>query len=101
MTEHPVLDLVPLARARREVAHRDREPQEIGQLLDRYLPKPGAMTVTAPGIRRDQEPLGGGIDSRRPIVAHLQMSETCVSGAFPSHPCVPWASRRGTGQWRP
>src|SRR5512142_2333649 len=40
MTEHPVLDLVPLARARREVAHRDREPQEIGQLLDRYLPKP-------------------------------------------------------------
>jgi len=26
MREHPVLDLVPLARPRREVAHRDREP---------------------------------------------------------------------------
>src|SRR5512135_1717212 len=33
--------------------------------------------------------------SRRPIVAHLQMPETCVSGAFPSHPCVPVDGRRG------
>src|SRR5262249_44791905 len=37
--------------------------------------------------------------STRPIVAHLQMSETCVSGAFPARPCVPSASRPGTGRW--
>src|SRR4051812_43669886 len=67
MRKHPVLDRVPLARPRREVAHRDREPQEIGQLLERYLPKPRATTVTAAGIGRDQEPLRGGIDLR----AHL------------------------------
>jgi hypothetical protein len=64
MAKHPVLNLVPLARTRGEVAHRDRQPQEIGQVLDRYLPEPGSTTVTAPGIRRDQKPLGLGIDLR-------------------------------------
>ena len=56
--EQPVLDLVPLARARRKVTHRDGEPRAIGELLQFPLPEAQAGAVAAAGIRRDQQRLG-------------------------------------------
>src|SRR5512135_621947 len=38
--------------------------------------------------------------STRPIVAHLQTSGICGSGAFPSRSCILWTGRPGTHQWR-
>src|SRR5688572_24725879 len=39
MREQAMLDLVPLARARREVTHRHGEPRPIGELLELPLPQ--------------------------------------------------------------
>ena len=38
--------------------------------------------------------------STRPIVAHLQTSETCGSVASPSHPCAQCAIHPDTDRWR-
>ena len=39
VTEQAVLDLVPLARARREVRHMDGEAQGVGEALEAGLPR--------------------------------------------------------------
>ena len=49
MTEHPMFDLVPLARAGREVTHRHRQAEPIGQILQFVLPQ---STPAAVGNRR-------------------------------------------------
>jgi len=61
VAEHPVLDLVPLARAGREMADRDPQPQVVGQTLQRHFPQPRAISVTATGIGSDQESACPGI----------------------------------------
>src|SRR3990170_776267 len=38
VTEKPMLDLVPFARAWREVANAQRQSRPLGQALQRYLP---------------------------------------------------------------
>ena len=53
--EQAVLDLVPLARSGREVAHRDRMPGAVGQLLDLPLPQANAWPVAAASVRGDQQ----------------------------------------------
>src|SRR5205814_323168 len=53
-----MLDLVPLARARRKVAHRDGKPGAIRQPLQFPFPEPEAGAVTPAGIRGDQQRLG-------------------------------------------
>ena len=55
--KHPVLDLVPLARPRRKVAHRDGEPGAIRQPLKFPFPEPEAGAVAPAGIRGDQQRL--------------------------------------------
>src|SRR5512142_904749 len=62
VAEHPMLDRVPLARAGREVAHRDPQAGLIGELLQLHLPQPAAPPVGAAPIGRDQQPLRPWID---------------------------------------
>src|ERR1700730_17910268 len=52
-----MLDLVPLARAWRKVAHRDGEPGAIREPLEFPFPEPEAGAVTPAGIRGDQQRL--------------------------------------------
>ncbi len=49
--EHPMLDLVPLARTRRKVTDRDHQARPIGQTLQFPLPQPEARPV-APACSR-------------------------------------------------
>src|SRR5665213_4143160 len=53
--EEPVLDLVPLARARREVADGYREPGAASERSELALPEPAAGAVRAAGVRGDQQ----------------------------------------------
>src|SRR3954451_22406501 len=53
-----MLDLVPLARPRREVTDRQPQAERIGQRLQRHLPQPRPTAVRPAGVRQDQELLG-------------------------------------------
>ena len=55
VTEHPVLDLVPLARARWKMAHRDPKPRLVRQLLQLPLPQAVAAPIGTPAVSRDQQ----------------------------------------------
>ena len=55
VAEHPVFDLIPLARPRREVAHRDPQAGLIGQLLQLHLPETATAPVRAAAIGSDQQ----------------------------------------------
>src|SRR5262249_35905056 len=61
VTEEPMLDLVPLARARWLMAKLARQARLVGELLHRPPPEPGSRTVAAPTIGRDQQPGRAGI----------------------------------------
>src|SRR5579863_8040829 len=61
--EQPVLDLVPLARARRKVADGDGKTRLVRQHLQFQLPKPQARPVAAPAVRSDQQVLGRRIEA--------------------------------------
>src|SRR6266571_7523107 len=58
MTKQAMLDLVPLARAGREMAHFDLQTGFIAQRLQFDLPKTISATVAAATVRRDQQALG-------------------------------------------
>src|SRR6516165_10446184 len=62
VAENPVLDLVPLARPRREVTDGNPQTRLIGQTLQTDLPEPIAAAVAPPGIGRDQQLLGLRVD---------------------------------------
>ena len=66
--EQPVLDLVPLGGARREVADRDRQPRLGGQGGQLALPDPVPVAVGAARVRGDQQ--AGGLRVV-PAAAHL------------------------------
>ena len=53
VAEYAMLDLVPFAGARREVAHMDRHSQAHRQLLQRHFPKAAPATVAATPVCRD------------------------------------------------
>ena len=53
-----MLDAVPLARARRIVADRDRQARAIGKALQFPFPQPQSRTVAAPRIGRDPQVRG-------------------------------------------
>src|SRR5512135_1121861 len=53
--EQAVLDLVPLAGARREVADRDLKPGPIGERLKLHLPEPDPIPVTPAAVGADQQ----------------------------------------------
>src|SRR5712672_878527 len=56
--EEPVLDLVPLAGAGREMADGDVEPDLVGQLLELPLPQTHARPIAAAAIGGNLKPLG-------------------------------------------
>ena len=58
VAKHPVLDLVPLACAWREVAHREADAGLICEVLQGHLPSPRPRTVTAATVGVDHQ-LGG------------------------------------------
>ena len=47
VAEHSVLDLVPLARSRRNMAHLDRNREFIGQLLELAAPQANPVPIAA------------------------------------------------------
>ena len=51
----PMLDLVPFAGPRREMADRELQSEVIGQALQRHLPEPRPVTVAPTSIGRDQQ----------------------------------------------
>ena len=59
--EQAVLDLVPFAGARRQMAYRDGTSQLIGELLQFNLPEAYAVAVTASAIGRDHQACGTGM----------------------------------------
>lgn len=60
--EQAVLDLVPFARARREVTDGDGEPGAVGELLQLPLPEAELRAVAATGIGGDDQRRGVAID---------------------------------------
>ena len=56
VAEQPVLDLVPLARPGREVAHRDLQPGLFGQDGELVFPEPAPVAVGAAGVAGGQQP---------------------------------------------
>src|SRR5512142_2134659 len=59
--EQPVLDLVPLARARREVADGDLQARLVGEALEFHLPEPDPIPIAPPTVSTDQQPLRLGV----------------------------------------
>lgn len=59
-----MLDLVPFARARREMANGDQESRRIRHRLQFQLPQAQAIAVAAPAVRRDEQP--GGLRVQAP-----------------------------------
>src|SRR5258708_17531421 len=53
--EQAMLDLIPLAGARREMTHAQFQPHCVGQLLQGYLPKSGSTTVAATAVGGDEQ----------------------------------------------
>lgn len=58
VAEHSVFDLVPLARARWEVAHLYRRSDLVGQVLQLHAPPPDPVAVAAAAVSGDQQALG-------------------------------------------
>ena len=59
--EEPVLDLIPLARARWEVTYANGKVSLIGELLQLQLPEPEPVAVAAATVRGDQQASGPGV----------------------------------------
>ena len=59
--EHPVLDAVPLAGARRMVNDGVGQAGLVGELLELELPEPDAGAVGAAAVGGDQQTLGPGL----------------------------------------
>jgi hypothetical protein len=68
-------------------------------LVEEFERLQGRPDLLAAFIRHVKVPVR--LYSTRPIVAHLQTSETCGSLGFASLPCGRWAIRPGTDRWRP
>jgi len=68
MAEHTVLNLVPLARARGQVADTDAQAALIGEVLQFPLPQPRAGAVAPAAVSGDQQFRGLRIQGR----AHLE-----------------------------
>lgn len=89
-----MLNLVPLARARREMADRKGEVCFVGKFLQLQLPEPQARSVAAATVRRDHQsvrfgvkvaslstPLtaDGGDRERRRVMVRADIDETCIA----------------------
>src|SRR5262249_60396236 len=66
VAEQPVLHLVPLARPRREVAHRHPQPRLVRPLLQRHLPQAVPPAAAAPPLPPPPPPPGARGQGRPP-----------------------------------
>src|SRR6516164_5422031 len=80
MAEHSVLDLVPFARAWREVTHMNRHLQPIGESLERHLPEAATAAVAATTVSRDQQFAGAAMSSRPHFLPPAVDSLGCEPG---------------------
>ena len=67
VAKHPMLDLVPLAGAGREVTDLDDHPQVVGQFLQLDAPETNAIAVAAAAVGGDQQATRGRVER----LAHL------------------------------
>src|SRR6266849_5995878 len=94
--EEAMLDLVPLAGARREMTHRQRPSRFVGQLLLLPFPQPQARSVAAARIRRDEDrprlavqtpafrtPPAAGVSPGAIVVRHWRSSRPVPSSWYP------------------
>src|SRR5690242_2824256 len=61
LAEHPVFDQVPLRRRRREVPHRDRQPELVRQPLQPRPPAPAAAAIAPAAVRLDHQAAGARV----------------------------------------
>src|SRR5579863_9282290 len=61
VAEHPVLDLVPLARARRVVRDGHVEARLVGEALEFQFPQSGAVAVAAAAVSGEQQARSLGV----------------------------------------
>jgi len=61
MREESVLNLIPLARPRREMAYGHGQPSVLGKLGQFGLPEPNSIAVASATVRIDEQFLGVGI----------------------------------------
>ena len=90
MAEHPMLDLVPFAGPRREVADVDGQAQLARQVLQRDFPEPAAAAVAAAAIGGDQQLAGAGVARRThltpPATDRFDGEPGCVVVHADAHP---------------
>ena len=61
--KQPVFHLVPLAGARRKMAHQNRQTRCISQFLQPHFPRPQAIPITTPAVSGDHQALGLRVQS--------------------------------------
>src|SRR4051812_12301345 len=81
MAEKAVLDLVPLGSSGREVAHRDRQPGLVGQVLKLAFPQSHAGSIGAAAVGRDHQPGGRGIERSRPFLLNQERMALTANSA--------------------
>src|SRR5579883_1779759 len=83
VAEQAVLDLVPLAGARRKVGDHDSHVELVGPLLQLPFPRAGAVAVAPTGVRSDEQLLCVRIDRPRwPRRSHVMRSRALAGPCF-------------------
>ena len=74
-----MLDLVPFAGARREMADGDGQTRFVGQLLQFQLPEPQPRAVAAAAVGRDEQVAALWDTSLRPSARHQPRMEATAN----------------------
>ena len=61
VTEHAMLNLIPFARAWREVTDGDMQPALVGEFLQSHFPQANPIAVTSSAVGSDHEFRGVGV----------------------------------------
>ena len=94
MAEEPMLNLVPLARPRRQVADMDAEPRLIGELLQLHFPGVGAIAIAPAASAVINKSVACGY-ARWPMLCHQwRIDATAKAGVSWSCPTLTHASLR-------
>src|SRR5689334_10909386 len=67
VTKQPMLDFVPLARARWKMANLQLQVQVVRQFLQRHLPQTAPAAIAAATVRRDHQFVG----TRKALSTHV------------------------------
>ena len=86
--EQSVLDLVPFARARRKVTHRNRQALFCREGLQLALPQRETIPVAAPAVCADQKATRARIAGPTHVLPPLADALDCKFGGVAAHPHV-------------